>query len=142
MAMHRILVGFLASWAACATCWTLLSVSPAHASSRDRTVIAHALPNMDGSHLKATIVEVEYGPGESSAPHSHPCPVIGYVLEGSVRTKVKGESEATYKAGESFYEAANGVHEISANASTTQPARFLAYFLCDRDTPLSVPAGH
>lgn len=94
---------------------------------------------MDGKHLKVTIVEVTYGPGESSQPHSHPCPVIGYVTEGTVRTKTSGEPEAIYKAGESFYEAPNGIHEVSANASSSKPAKFLAYFVCDRDTPLSVP---
>jgi len=98
---------------------------------------------MDGAQLKATVVEVIYGPGESSPPHSHPCPVIAYVLEGAVRTKTGGEPAAVYKPGESFYEAPNGVHEISANASSTEPAKFLAYFLCDRDTPLSVaPPKH
>ncbi|MBV8477398.1 MAG: cupin domain-containing protein [Acidobacteria bacterium] len=102
-------------------------------------VISRALPSMDGSHLKASVIEVIYGPGEFSPPHSHPCPVIGYVLEGAVRTKTGGEPEAIYKAGESFYEAPNGTQEISANASSVQRARFLAYFLCDHDTPLSVP---
>jgi quercetin dioxygenase-like cupin family protein len=52
---------------------------------------------------------------------------------------VKGEPEAVYKVGESFFEPANGVHEISANASRTAPAKFLAYFLCDHETKLSVP---
>ena len=53
-------------------------------------------------------------------PHSHPCPVIGYVLEGALRTQVKGRPEAIYKTGESFYEAPNSVHGIS---STTRRAR-------------------
>ncbi|HYL99415.1 MAG TPA: cupin domain-containing protein [Blastocatellia bacterium] len=101
---------------------------------------SHALPKMDGDHLKVNIVEVTYGPGESSKPHSHPCPVIGYVIEGAVRIQVKGEPEMTYKAGESFYEAPNGVHAVSANASDKEPARFLAYFVCDHETPLTVPA--
>lgn len=85
------------------------------------------------------IVEVTYGPGEFSPPHSHPCPVIGYVLAGSVRMQVKGEREAIYKVGDSFYEAPNGVHLVSANASQTKPAKFLAYFVCDHETPLSLP---
>src|SRR5678810_146419 len=75
---------------------------------------SHALPQLDGTHLKATIVEVTYGPGASSPPHSHPCPVIGYVIEGALRTQVKGEAEAIYNAGQSFYEAPNGVHIVSA----------------------------
>jgi hypothetical protein len=51
---------------------------------------------------------------------------------------VKGEPEMIYKAGESFYEAPNGVHQVSANASSTESAKFIAYLICDRDTPLSV----
>jgi quercetin dioxygenase-like cupin family protein len=103
-----------------------------------RMAFSHALPSMDGAHLNVKVVEVTYAPGESSAAHSHPCPVIGYVLEGAVRMQVKGEAEATYKAGDTFYEAPNGVHAVSANASRDAPARFLAYFVCDHDTPLTV----
>jgi quercetin dioxygenase-like cupin family protein len=104
-----------------------------------RPVFMHALPVLDGGKLEAKIVEVTYGPGQSSAPHGHPCAVIGYVLEGAVRMQVKGEPEAVYKAGQSFYEAPNGVHAVSANASKTERARFLAYFTCDRESPLTVP---
>ena len=104
---------------------------------RARVALSHALPKLDGEHLKATVVEVHYGPGESSPPHSHPCAVIGHVVEGALRTQVKGEPEATYRAGESFYEAPNGVHVVSANASQTEAATFVAYFVCDHDTPLS-----
>jgi quercetin dioxygenase-like cupin family protein len=103
------------------------------------TPFTHALGPLDGSRLKATVVEVRYGPGQSSPPHSHPCPVIGYVIEGSLRTQVRGEPEAVYTAGQGFYEAANGVHAVSANASTDKPVRFLAYFTCDRDVPLLQP---
>jgi quercetin dioxygenase-like cupin family protein len=110
------------------------------AKMRARVAFTHALPDLDGRHLKATVVEVTYGPGESSNPHRHPCPVIGYVLEGVLRTQVKGEPEAVYRAGESFYETADGVHQVSANASETDRARFIAYFVCDHDGPLSVDA--
>lgn len=108
------------------------------AKERARTVLAKGLPALDGAHLKVTLVEVDYGPGEASPPHSHPCALIGYVVEGTIRTQVKGEPETIYKAGASFYEAPNGVHLVSANASSTEPAKLVAYFVCDRDTPLSV----
>ena len=98
------------------------------------------LPGMNGTQLQAQGVVVSYAPGGSSSPHSHPCPVIGYVLEGTLRTQVKGGPEAIYKAGESFYEPPNGVHLVSANASQTEPLRFLAIFVCDHPGPLSVPA--
>ena len=107
---------------------------------RARIAFSHALPELDGRHLKATIVEVTYGPGEASTPHSHSCAVIGYMLEGALRTQVVGEPERIYKAGESFYEAPNGLHQFSANTSQQRRAKFIAYFVCDREGPLSVDA--
>jgi quercetin dioxygenase-like cupin family protein len=104
-----------------------------------RTTFSHTLPALDGGKLAVDVVEVTYGPGGASPPHSHPCPVIGYVLQGAVRTRVKGQPEAIFKAGESFYEAPNGVHLASANASDTEAAKFLAFFVCDHDKPLSAP---
>src|SRR5262245_24011541 len=50
--------------------------------------------------------------GEASPAHSHPCAVKGYVVAGSLRTQLQGEPVMTYKAGETFYEAPNGVHVI------------------------------
>jgi quercetin dioxygenase-like cupin family protein len=112
----------------------------AEKSERARIVLTQALPKMDGEHLKATLVEVNYGPGEASAAHSHLCPVIGYVAAGALRTQVRGEKEMVYTAGESFYEAPQGVHVVSANASQTEPAKLIAYFVCDHDAPLSLAA--
>jgi quercetin dioxygenase-like cupin family protein len=106
--------------------------------ARTRIVFSHALPRLDPAHLQVTTVEVTYPPGGSSAPHSHPCPVIGYVLKGAVRMQVKGGTEGIYRAGDSFYEESNGVHMVSKNASATEPATFLAYFICDHSAPLSV----
>jgi quercetin dioxygenase-like cupin family protein len=110
------------------------------ATEQPQAPFSHALPHLAGEHLKATVVEVTYAPGESDPPHSHPCAVIVYVIEGSYRSQVKGQAEAIYRPGESFYEAPNGVHQISANASDKLAVKFLAFFVCDRDTPLTVPA--
>src|SRR5215204_304864 len=119
---------------------TAIASVPQNAPSRSRVAIAQALPPLDGQHLEATVVEVTYEPGGANTAHRHPCPVIGYVLEGSLRMQVQGQPERIYTAGESFYEAPPDVHLVSANASPDKPARFLAYFVCDRRTPLSVPA--
>ena len=37
---------------------------------------------LDGKKSKATTVEVTLEPGQASAPHRHPGPVFGYVIEG------------------------------------------------------------
>src|SRR5215831_14661141 len=70
--------------------------TPSSKAGRDRVAFSEPLPTLDGSHLKVTIVEVTYGPGEASPPHSHPCPVIGYVVDGALRTQVKGQNEHIY----------------------------------------------
>jgi quercetin dioxygenase-like cupin family protein len=107
---------------------------------RTRVALSRALPALDGNHLTATITEVTYEPGGVSPSHSHPCPVLVHVIEGAIRSKVQGEPEAIYRAGQTFFEAANGVHAVSANASRQVPARFLAITVCDHDGPLTIPA--
>jgi quercetin dioxygenase-like cupin family protein len=120
--------------------WSQGSGTGSHNLANDRAhiVLSQVLPILDGAHLKATLVEVNYGPGEASRSHSHPCAVIGYVVEGAVRSQIQGLPEMIYKAGDSFYEAPNRVHLVSANASLTKPAKLVAYLICDHDTPLSV----
>src|ERR1700683_2565020 len=110
------------------------------AKERAGIVISQQLPHLDGDHLKVTLVEVNYEPGEESAPHSHPCAGIGYVVEGALRHQVKGEPERTYQAGASLYEPAKRDTLVSANASSTEPAKLAAYFVCDHEGPLSVDA--
>src|SRR5258705_8952442 len=62
---------------------------------RAHTVLSHDLPKLAGNRLKAILVEVRYGPGEASPPHSHPCAVMGYVVDGAIRTQVEGAPETT-----------------------------------------------
>jgi quercetin dioxygenase-like cupin family protein len=134
MQRRLFLAGFLVA-TACAAVVLQGQIAP---DARTRIVFSQSLPQLDAAHLKVTTVEVTYPPGGASAPHSHPCPVIGYVLRGAVRMQVKGGPVSVYRPGDSFYEAPNGVHQVSANASTKEPAVFLAYFICDHEGPLSV----
>jgi quercetin dioxygenase-like cupin family protein len=111
--------------------------SGARASHPD--AFSHALPQLDGNHLRAMVLEVNYAPGEADKPHSHPCTVIGYVAQGAIRFQVRGGPEGVFKAGESFYEPPNGVHQVSANASDKEPAKLIAFFICDHETVLTMP---
>jgi quercetin dioxygenase-like cupin family protein len=134
MERRLFILGFLVATA----CPAILLLGQTGQDARTRVVFSQSLPQLDSAHLKVTTVEVTYPPGGSSSPHSHPCPVIGYVLRGAVRMQVKGDPASVYRPGDSFYEAPNGVHLVSANASTKEPAVFLAYFICDHSGPLSV----
>lgn len=78
---------------------------------------------------------VELGPGVQSAPHRHPGPVFGYVLEGELLTQVEGAAAATYKKGEVFFEPAGHIHVLARNPSTSSPVRFLAVVLGKQGSP-------
>lgn len=130
--MRRLLIAAIVAPIVAAGCGTVGATPTAV-----RVALARDLPPLRGDRLRATVVEVTYGPGGSSSPHSHPCPVIGYVVEGALRTQVQGEPEAVYSAGQTFYEPPGSVHAVAANASREKPVRFLAYFTCDHDGALS-----
>jgi quercetin dioxygenase-like cupin family protein len=115
------------------------ATAPVRSGATARVALTQPLPAMDGAHLEVTVVEVRYGPGESSSPHRHPCAVTGYVVEGAFRSQSGTEPERVYQAGESFYEAPNAVHRVSANASAEVPVKFVAHFVCDRKAPLTTP---
>jgi quercetin dioxygenase-like cupin family protein len=58
------------------------------------------------------------------------------VLEGSVVAQVIGDGVSdevrTYRTGEMFYEPIGATHQVSRNASETQPARLLAINLAKK----------
>lgn len=109
-----------------AACSTDAAAPPAATS---RVVLERQLPGGAGQPY-VRMVEVTYPPGASSSAHTHPCPVVVFVIDGAVRTKVGAAPEAVHRAGETFVEAAGDAHLVSANASDTAPARFLATFTC------------
>ena len=63
-----------------------------------------------------------------------------YVLEGEVVTKISDQQQTTYSAGQMFYEQPGSTHEVSRNASTTKPAKFLAMIFAKKGLPLVTPA--
>jgi quercetin dioxygenase-like cupin family protein len=94
---------------------------------------------MDGANLKVHAIEVTYPPGTTSTAHRHPCPVVGYMISGTMRMQVSDGPVTDYKPGETFVEMPTDVHRMATNPSADTPAVFLATFVCDRETPLSVP---
>lgn len=129
--------GFVYRVAAVQAPATASASTPSPATARP--LLTQRLPALDGTKLDARLVEVSYAPGGASTAHRHPCPVVGYVMEGALRMQLAGQPERIVRAGESFYESPADIHAVSANASATAPVRFLAYFTCDRETPTSVP---
>jgi quercetin dioxygenase-like cupin family protein len=103
-------------------------------------IFTHDLPDLDLRNWTATAVEVNYAPGEASAPHRHPGITIAYVLEGEILSKIGDGAAKVYKVGEMFLETPNQLHATSANASQTKPARLLAILLAEKGKPLTSAA--
>lgn len=101
-------------------------------------VFSTELPNIPGK--SGEILEVSYAPGESSAPHRHDANTFVYVLEGTVVMAVEGGEEQTLSAGDTFYERPDDIHTVSRNASDTEPAKVLVFFVKETGAPATRPA--
>ena len=89
---------------------------------------------VDGKEAKATAVEVTLEPGQASAAHRHPGPVLGYVIEGEYEWAIDDQPAKVLKAGETFYEPTGCLHRVSRSpAGATGKARVLAILLQPRD---------
>ena len=121
-----------------------MTAALAHDASDGQAKVAlvydHVLPNVPGKSIRGVLVE--YAPGGTSPAHVHPKSAFIYatVLAGAIRSQVNDGPVKTYRAGESFSEFPGDRHSVSANASTTEPARLLAVFVVDTaDTVLTTP---
>jgi len=103
------------------------------------SVFVHDLPNLTMDDWQVTVNEVPYPPGRVGQVHHHAGFVLAYVLEGSVVTKISGQPERVYKTGEMFYEPPGSTHEVSKNASATEPAKLLALIFAKKGSTLTSP---
>ena len=103
-------------------------------------VFKHDLPNLTMDGWEVTVSYVDYPPGRVGTAHKHPGFVLAYVLEGTVITKISDQEQRAFKVGEMFFEPPGSTHEVSRNASDTQPARLLAMIFAKKGAPLTAPA--
>jgi quercetin dioxygenase-like cupin family protein len=103
-------------------------------------VFVHDLPNVTLDGWEVTVSHVDYPPGRVGAVHHHAGFVLAYVLEGAVIAKISGQGEEkTFTVGQMFYEQPGATHEVSKNASQTQPAKLLAMIFAKKGSTLTTP---
>ena len=113
---------------------------PAPAGPPRPPVFKGDLPNLTMDGWEVTVSHVDYAPGRVGAVHHHAGFVLAYVLEGTVIAKISGQGEEkTYTAGQMFYEQPGATHEVSKNASQTQPAKLLAMIFAKKGSTLTTP---
>ena len=107
--------------------------------AKETPLLTKDLPDEPGK--EGLIERVVLSPGEVVPPHRHNADVFAYVLEGSIVTQLMGGKPRTVHAGEVFYESPMDIHIESRNASTTQPATLLVFFVKKKGAPPTVAVG-
>ena len=100
-------------------------------------LLSKDLPEFPGKD--ALMITVNYAPGVASPIHRHDAHTFVYVLEGSIVMQVKGGTQVTLGQGQTFYEGPEDIHTVGRNASKTQQAKFLVFFLKNKGAPSVVP---
>ncbi len=104
-----------------------------HEGVKVTTVAARDIvEKLDGKEASATAVEVTYEPGQAGAPHRHPGPAFGYVVEGEYEWAIDDQPARVLKAGETFYEPTGCLHRVSRNPGKVK-TRVVAWVLHPRD---------
>jgi quercetin dioxygenase-like cupin family protein len=102
------------------------------------TLMSKDLKDIPGK--EGVMITVEYAPGASDPIHRHNAHAFVYVLEGTVVMEVKGGKQVTLKPGQTFYEGPDDIHTVGRNASNTEPAKFVVFFIKDKGAPILTPA--
>lgn len=100
-------------------------------------LMTKALADYPGKEV--SIITVVYPPGGADPVHRHNAHGFIYVLEGSIVMGVRDGKPVTLTPGQTFYEGPDDVHTVGHNASTTEPAKFLAFLLKSSGEPIFTP---
>lgn len=140
MATRREMLGSIALLAELAALSNTAEAAQSAPTRNRGPVFKHDLPDLTMEGWEVTVSYVDYAPGRVGTAHRHPGFVLVYVLEGTVITKISDQEQRAFKAGEMFFEPPGSTHEVSRNASETQPARLLAMIFAKKGAPATSPA--
>jgi quercetin dioxygenase-like cupin family protein len=86
---------------------------------------------------------IKFAPGQPAGLHRHPVSTVGVVTAGSFHLQVEGKPIQLLKTGDSFFEPAGRTILKFDNASTTEPAEIVCFYLADTKArpPIEMLAG-
>ena len=94
-------------------------------------VLEEAIPSANPAIKLVRGARIRFVPRQTTGLHRHPISVAGVVTAGSFIFKREGEPEKVIKAGDPFFEPAGVTTEKFDNASSTEPAELVAFYLTD-----------
>lgn len=75
------------------------------------------------------VQQIDVPPGQGAGLHIHLGHVFGYVAAGTIRFQIEGEIVQILRTGSAFFEPANTRIREFSNASATEPASFVAFYM-------------
>jgi quercetin dioxygenase-like cupin family protein len=82
---------------------------------------------------RVEIKQIDFAPDQMTGLHRHPCPVVGYVAHGTILFQVEGKPPRALSEGDAWFEPANSKIVHFDNASSREPATFIAFYLLGKD---------
>ena len=89
----------------------------------------------------AVLVELNFQPGASVPEHRHPGPILGYVVDGQMRTAIDHEPDEIVPAGGTFFEPHGALHTSFGSANPDAPVRIVAFLVVPNGSPLTERAA-
>jgi hypothetical protein len=75
--------------------------------------------------------EIKFRGGQQTDLHKQPCPIFGYIAEGSAVLEIKDQPPQSLPIGSAFYEPADTIILRFDNASPEKSMRFIAFHLLE-----------
>src|ERR1700733_10210477 len=104
---------------------------------QSQSIVRHPLLTANLANAVLTnhveIKRIDFAGGQQAGLHFHPCPVVGYVAKGSILFQMDGQPPKTLHAGDAFFEPANVKMLHFDNASATEPATFITFYLLEEN---------
>jgi quercetin dioxygenase-like cupin family protein len=88
----------------------------------------------------AVLVELNFGPGVSAPEHRHPGFVLGYVVDGQMRSAINHEADEIVPPGGTFFEPSGALHTAFGSARSDAPVRILAFMVVPTGSRLTGPS--
>lgn len=136
---HALIFGAAAGWLALAGIAAAQEVTPIPAPQEEaikRTPLQRV--GVAGTTYELVVGLADFAPNVSAGRHTHPGPVTGYVIYGSVEVLIDGEAPLLVRAGDSFMVPANVVHD---ERTTAAGAKVIGVYLVPDGQPVAIPAG-
>jgi quercetin dioxygenase-like cupin family protein len=107
--------------------------------STGNTVTGEPIRYPSGAPAQITVVEITLEPGQQTGWHTHPVPLLGYILEGELTVDYGTKGQRTYRKGDGFAEAMNEAH--NGRNMSQSPVKILAVFIGIEGVQESSPAS-